>query len=105
MLKKLMIGTVSATLLLQGIARAQIATDGSVGAAQVLVGPNYTIPQTLGTVAGGNLFHSFDRFSVNAGQSANFTTTSSLNNVISRVTDNNFFISVISFSRPIKLVS
>lgn len=66
---------------------AQIATDGTVGAALTLTGPNYTIPQTLGTVSGNNLFHSFSTFNINAGQSARFTTTtSSLDNVISRVT-------------------
>lgn len=66
---------------------AQIVTDGTVGAAQTLVGPNYTIPQTLGTVSGDNLFHSFTSFNINAGQTANFTTTTaSLDNVISRVT-------------------
>lgn len=86
MLKKLFVAIASCNLFLHSAVHAQIATDGSVGAAQVLVGPNYTIPQTLGTVSGGNLFHSFDRFNINAGQSANFTTTSALNNVISRVT-------------------
>lgn len=86
MLKKLFVAIASCNLFLHSAVHAQIATDGSMGAAQVLVGPNYTIPQTLGTVSGGNLFHSFDRFNINAGQSANFTTTSALNNVISRVT-------------------
>lgn len=69
-------------------AHAQIKTDGSVGpAAQSLIGPQYTIPQSLGQLAGGNLFHSFQTFNINTGESANFTTsTAGIANVISRVT-------------------
>ena len=69
-------------------AQAQIRTDGSLGpAAQTLTGPNYTIPQTLGKLAGNNLFHSFQTFNLASGEAANFSTTSpTLANVISRVT-------------------
>ena len=69
-------------------ASAQIRTDSSLGlAAQTLVGPAYTIPQSIGRLAGSNLFHSFEAFTVLSGQSANFTTsTPGLANVISRVT-------------------
>ena len=45
----------------------------------------YAIPQTLGKAAGANLFHSFETFSIGSGDAAVFTTTSSFNNVISRV--------------------
>ncbi len=70
---------------------AQIRTDGSLGMpAQSLAGPNYQIPEAIGKRVGGNLFHSFQRFGVNPGESANFTTSSSgLLNVISRVTGGN----------------
>lgn len=69
-------------------AQAQIRTDGSLGpAAQTLTGPNYSIPQTLGKLAGNNLFHSFQTFNLASGEAANFSTTSPrLANVISRVT-------------------
>ena len=69
-------------------AQAQIRTDGSLGpAAQTLTGPNYAIPQTLGKLAGNNLFHSFQTFNLATGEAANFSTTSTtLANVISRVT-------------------
>lgn len=69
-------------------AQAQIRTDGSLGpAAQTLTGPNYSIPQTLGKLAGNNLFHSFQTFNLASGEAANFSTTSpTLANVISRVT-------------------
>jgi filamentous hemagglutinin family protein len=77
----------SAALLLSSAA-AQIRTDGSVGpAAQTLTGPNYTIPQSHGRLAGSNLFHSFATFNINSGESATFTTSSAgIDNVISRVT-------------------
>ena len=71
-----------------GLAHAQIRTDGSVGpAAQSLAGPLYQIPQMLGRLAGGNLFHSFQTFNIGSGQSATFSTsTPGISNVISRVT-------------------
>ena len=69
---------------------AQIRTDGSVGAAaQSLAAPGgqYTIPQSLGRLAGANLFHSFKDFNINSGEAATFTTSSiGISNVISRVT-------------------
>jgi filamentous hemagglutinin family protein len=68
-------------------AAGSIKTDGSVGSAQTLAGPNYLIPQSLGTLSGNNLFHSFSAFNVGTGESATFTTiTPTLANVISRVT-------------------
>ncbi|NMQ07851.1 filamentous hemagglutinin N-terminal domain-containing protein [Candidatus Accumulibacter phosphatis] len=68
-----------------------MATDGSVGARQTIAGVNagagrFVIPQTLGSVVGNNLFHSFSKFNIDPGQTADFTTsTSALANVISRV--------------------
>ncbi len=67
-------------------ARAQIVTDGTMGPAQALVGPNFDIGAALGTQAGGNLFHSFTHFNINTGESANFSGPASIDNVISRVT-------------------
>lgn len=67
---------------------AQIRTDTSLGhAAQSLTGPNYVIPQSLGQLAGNNLFESFSTFNLASGESANFfTSTTSIANIISRVT-------------------
>ncbi|MBF0413779.1 MAG: filamentous hemagglutinin N-terminal domain-containing protein [Desulfamplus sp.] len=65
---------------------ADISTDGSVGAAQTLTGPDYAIPEALGTLKGSNLFHSFDKFSIKTEESATFTGSDSIKNVISRVT-------------------
>ncbi|MBF0379193.1 MAG: filamentous hemagglutinin N-terminal domain-containing protein [Desulfamplus sp.] len=65
---------------------ADISTDGTVGAAKTLTGPDYTIPETLGTLKGDNLFHSFEKFSIKTQESATFTGSDSIKNVISRVT-------------------
>jgi filamentous hemagglutinin family protein len=73
-------------------AGAGIATDGSVGLRQTIAGANagtgnFSIPQSLGALSGNNLFHSFSTFNIDSGQTATFTTaTSSIANVISRVT-------------------
>ena len=67
-------------------AHGQIATDGTVGAAVSLSGPVFTIPNTLGTQTGSNLFHSFQTLNVLTGESATFTGPAGIDNVISRVT-------------------
>ncbi|MBC7779165.1 MAG: filamentous hemagglutinin N-terminal domain-containing protein [Proteobacteria bacterium] len=67
-------------------AQAQVTTDGSVGAALALTGPNYAIGANLGRQAGANLFHSFARFDVPAGSSAIFSGPANVANVIARVT-------------------
>jgi filamentous hemagglutinin family protein len=66
--------------------QAQIATDGTLGAAKSLTGPDYRIGAELGKQAGGNLFHSFGEFNIRTGESASFAGPDSVNNIISRVT-------------------
>ena len=73
-------------LLLATNVCAQIATDGSVGPVKTLAGPDFSIPEALGTRAGDNLFHSFQRFNIHTGELATFTGASTIANVISRVT-------------------
>ncbi|MCS5638660.1 MAG: filamentous hemagglutinin N-terminal domain-containing protein [Myxococcota bacterium] len=70
---------------------SHIETDGSLGEARIIepVQGAYTIEESLGRfVAGqeGNLFHSFLEFGLAGGDRAIFTATSSVDNVISRVT-------------------
>lgn len=65
---------------------AQISTDGSVGPAQALAGPDFQIGHDLGSQVGSNLFHSFQHFNIHRGESATFTGPDSIANVISRVT-------------------
>jgi len=85
--------TVTLKGFLSASALAQIRTDGTVGpAAQTLsaVGGQFNISQSLGRLAGNNLFHSFKDFNINTGESATFTTSSTgISNVISRVTGGN----------------
>ena len=76
-------------------AAAQIRTDGTVGPARSLTGPNFTIGADLGRQVNGNLFHSFGQFSLAnmpVPESATFTATSNtgpISNVIGRVTGGN----------------
>ena len=67
---------------------AEVVTDGSLGAITNLSG-QMIIPQSLGTTAGDNLFHSFKTFNIQTGESASFTGSENLKNVISRVTGEN----------------
>ncbi len=69
--------------------RADITTDGSLGPAVNLSGPEYEIAADLGKQAGGNLFHSFGKFGLDSGESATFTGPDSVRNVISRISGGN----------------
>jgi filamentous hemagglutinin family protein len=62
------------------------AVVGNRGTSYAIPGNVYTIPESQGKLAGANLFHSFQSFSVGSGDAAVFTTTTpTLNNVVSRV--------------------
>ena len=65
-----------------------IMTDGTVGPLKTLGGAAVEIPQSLGKTVGANLFHSFERFNIDPGQSVTFqeNAPNTLDNVISRVT-------------------
>jgi filamentous hemagglutinin family protein len=63
-----------------------ITLDGSLGSAKTLTGPNYVIPQSVGQTVGSNLFHSFGKFSLNAGEVARFSSAANIQNILSRVT-------------------
>ena len=65
---------------------ATVKTDGSVGPAQILLGPDYIINNDLGTTVGNNLFHSFQSFSIDQTESATFNGPHTIENVISRIT-------------------
>jgi len=67
-------------------ALAQIATDGTTGPRVSLSGGRIEVGAGLGTRAGGNLFHSFDTFNVNHGQTVTFTGPDTVRNVVGRVT-------------------
>ncbi len=66
--------------------RSEVTLDGSIGSAQNLSGPDYQITENLGQRTGGNLFHSFGRFNLGKTESATFSGSPDIHNVISRVT-------------------
>ncbi|MDM8549900.1 filamentous hemagglutinin N-terminal domain-containing protein [Desulfobacterales bacterium HSG2] len=65
---------------------AEVALDGTTGAFGQIDGPEYDIRAEYGRQAGANLFHSFSRFSIGAGETATFAGPASVRNIISRVT-------------------
>jgi filamentous hemagglutinin family protein len=65
---------------------AEVTHDGSMGAAGTLNGLNYQITEDRGNRVGNNLFHSFGQFNLNNTESATFSGSAGINNVIGRVT-------------------
>jgi filamentous hemagglutinin family protein len=68
-----------------GSVRAEVITDGSIGP-RVRLSGDFEIGAELGQRAGRNLFHSFERFSLEAGERATFSGPAEIRNLISRVT-------------------
>jgi filamentous hemagglutinin family protein len=75
-------------LLTVGTAAAEILRDGTVGpgAGVQPLGPDYRIGERMGELRGANLFHSFARFDLEAGESALFSADSPVHNLIARIT-------------------
>ena len=71
---------------LVSVARAEVVLDGTLGQKGAVAGPNYVITDKMGSRAGSNLFHSFQTFNINTGESGTFTGPNSVQNVIGRVT-------------------
>jgi|GEM_PF-863072 len=72
---------------LSGIALGgEVSTDGSLGAAGALSGPDYQIEANLGRQLGSNLFHSFARFNLDQAETATFNGPANIQNVLARVT-------------------
>ncbi|CAN5473619.1 hypothetical protein BH09PLA1_BH09PLA1_05750 [soil metagenome] len=67
-------------------ARGQVIHDGSLGAGGTVPGPNYSINAARGMLVGSNLFHSFSRFDVGAGEVATFQSPGSVRSILARVT-------------------
>ncbi len=70
----------------QSAVLAQIIPDATLPNASVVTTKNSTHTITGGTVAGGNLFHSFRQFSVPQNQVATFSNAATVQNIITRVT-------------------
>lgn len=76
-----------ATAAICGSATPEVVFDGTLGPLGVLSG-DFVITDAFGTQVGPNLFHSFETFNVNPGESATFASSFAgvTNNVIGRVT-------------------
>ena len=72
---------------LDPVAVAQVNPDGTTSTTVETEGNNFTIND--GDIAGDNLFHSFENFSVPNGGSATFNNADSVANIFSRVTGGN----------------
>ena len=78
--------TVCLYIALSQIVQAQIVTDGTLGKAATLSGPNFQISSEFGKLVGPNLFHSFSEFSLQKGEAAVFTGPENIGNILGRVT-------------------
>jgi filamentous hemagglutinin family protein len=67
---------------------AEIITDGTIGQRSHLTGPKFKINEQLGMQVGSNLFHSFQTFNIETGETAIFRGSSSVTNILARVTGN-----------------
>ena len=76
-------------LLICQYSNGEMATDGTLGPAINLTGPDFIIDSELGKIKGNNLFHSFKTFNIQNGESAEFTGPENISNIISRVTGQN----------------
>jgi len=65
-----------------------IVIDGTLGESksQPLSGPDYTIKEEYGERHDNNLFHSFEKFNLHTDETATFTGSEGIQNIISRVT-------------------
>jgi filamentous hemagglutinin family protein len=87
MLKKLYF--IGWLMILSSQPHAEIVTDGTLGQRINLPAPHYQITQDLGKTMGANLFHSFEQFNLYPDETATFSGSAEIKNVISRVTGGN----------------
>ena len=86
-LNKLLIIFLSVALPSFGV--SQVVLDDSFGNEGVLEGPDFKIPDNLGMTVGGNLFHSFEVFSIDTDHSATLSGPRNIKNIVTRVTGGN----------------
>lgn len=63
-----------------------VTLDGSYGTSGALTGPNYQITAGMGMLKGNNLFQSFGTFNLVNGESATFSGSANVQNILARVT-------------------
>ncbi|MGB7315330.1 MAG: filamentous hemagglutinin N-terminal domain-containing protein, partial [Nodosilinea sp.] len=80
-------GGIAILSLSSGVGQAQVTSDTTLAGENSAVTTDGTIYQiTGGAVRGSNLFHSFEQFSVPAGDTAVFVNADNIANILSRVT-------------------
>ncbi|MEK7991244.1 MAG: filamentous hemagglutinin N-terminal domain-containing protein, partial [Thiotrichaceae bacterium] len=72
--------------LIPTILLAEITTDGTLGEKLQLNAPDYQVSADLGQQVNNTLFHSFETFNLNAGETATFFGSEQLEYILSRVT-------------------
>lgn len=82
----LKIGYLLSVFLVVSPLNAEVVTDGTVGPAKTVNGPQFSIDANLGKQVGTNLFHSFERFNLESTESATFRGPAITERIISRVT-------------------
>ncbi|NER35401.1 MAG: CHAT domain-containing protein [Oscillatoria sp. SIO1A7] len=74
-----------ASILSNSPAQAQSITEASDGTGTIVNQSGSQFDIEGGTSSGSNLFHSFDRFGLETGETANFQTGSSVENILGRI--------------------
>ncbi len=80
---------ISILILISYSVNAEIITDGTLGINVNLPGPDFQITSDFGQQHGNNLFHSFQDFNLQSHESATFSGSNNIDNIISRVTGAN----------------